>query len=74
MRKKSPVWDRFECLDGDKFVLCLICKTKFMFSSSTSGMLKHMKTRHPGEAKMSQMTKQEPCPLDAPHTSTQESF
>lgn len=44
--KRSTVWDVFVRLAGD--VQCTMCDVKLKFCSSTSNMMYHLKTKHPG--------------------------
>ncbi|XP_076048272.1 E3 SUMO-protein ligase ZBED1-like [Oratosquilla oratoria] len=47
-KRKSPVWTYME-QTGSNIVTCTICKGAFTFTGSTSGLSRHLKTRHPTE-------------------------
>lgn len=44
--KRSSVWDVFVRVDGE--VRCTLCDIKLKFCSSTSNMMYHLRTKHPG--------------------------
>lgn len=44
--KRSTVWDVFVRVNGE--VRCTLCDVKLKFCSSTSNMMYHLRTRHPG--------------------------
>ena len=51
-KSRSLVWNYFEKSEDGKTVICQIgnCKAKLSYSGSTSGMNKHVNSRHPGTA------------------------
>ena len=48
LKVKSYVWNFFNKVEDGKFALCLLCEKRLTFSisGSTSGMLRHMKSKH----------------------------
>lgn len=44
--KRSTVWDVFVRVNGE--VQCTLCDVKLKFCSSTSNMMYHLRTKHPG--------------------------
>ena len=70
-RKKSAVWDHFEKQDDGNYVVCLICKTRLSFKSSTTAMLRHVRTKHIIPAEGNIMKEQ--TPNQAPHAESRPS-
>lgn len=51
--KRSSVWDVFVRVDGE--VRCTMCDVKLKFCSSTSNMMYHLRTKHPGTLSESEL-------------------
>lgn len=47
-KRKSPVWTYMEQTSFTT-VVCLICKSCFSYSGSTTGMMRHLRNIHPVE-------------------------
>ncbi|XP_050706735.1 zinc finger BED domain-containing protein 4-like [Eriocheir sinensis] len=47
-KRKSPAWTYMD-QTSPTIVTCLICKNSFSYSGSTSGMMRHIRTKHPIE-------------------------
>lgn len=46
-RKCSAVWRHYRKLEDEKKALCLLCKKKIQYHSSTSNLLRHLQKKHP---------------------------
>lgn len=46
-RKCSAVWRHYRKLDNEKKALCLLCKKRIQYHSSTSNLLRHLQKKHP---------------------------